>query len=278
MNDFRADLHTHSLCSDGSLNPTEVLQLAKHVGLKGISITDHDTLEAYDSNLLEEAKRLDILLLPGAELSSQLGNVNLHILAYGRGLLNDSFKSFLKEIQHQRIERNQMILEKLNQNGIEISEKELKEFAQKELPHKSKIIGRPHIALLMLKKGYVTTIQEAFNKYIKDDAPCYAKGAKFNPETIIDHVHKSKGVAIIAHPHFYKSRSFIDKLLNLPFDGIECYYSKIDPFYEKKWVDIATKKRWIITGGSDFHGEIKPHIPLGCSWVNYDTFQSLYNL
>lgn len=88
----------------------------------------------------------------------------------------------------------------------------------------------------------------------------------------------SKGAAIIAHPHFYKSRSFIDKLLNLPFDGIECYYSKIDPFYEKKWVDIAMKKNWISTGGSDFHGSIKPHIPLGCSWVNYETFQSLSNL
>jgi len=275
-NDFRADLHCHSLYSDGTDSPEKILLLAKEQKLSGISITDHDTLNAYTPDLQTLAEELDLYLLPGVEISSTFVGKTVHVLAYGKKLLCDSFRCFLKEIQVDREARNRNILEKLNQIGFEISENDLLEVSKKHANYKGKTIGRPHIAQVMIEKGFVASIQEAFNKYLGDSGKCFAGGMKHHPKDVIDKIHAAGGYAIVAHPHFYKRRNFVDALLNLPFDGIECYYSRLASFYEKKWIDIAKKKNKLITGGSDFHGSIKPHIILGCSWVNKETFFSLY--
>jgi len=275
-NEFRADLHCHSLHSDGTESPEKILLLAKEKNLSGISITDHDTLDAYTSNLQKLAEELNIYLIPGVEISSVFVGKTVHILGYGRKLLCDSFRYFVKEIQSTRDLRNKKILEKLNRIGFDINENELLEVSQKYESYKGKTVGRPHIAQVMKIKGFVSSIQEAFDKYLGDDGSCFVSGLKHHPKDVIDAIHAAKGYAVVAHPHFYKKQNFIDALLNLPFDGIECYYSRVAPFYEKKWISIAKSKNLIITGGSDFHGSIKPHIPLGCSWVNKEVFFHLY--
>jgi 3',5'-nucleoside bisphosphate phosphatase len=275
-NSFRADLHVHSICSDGSSTPQELLILAQKANLAGISITDHDTLDAYTSDLLDLAKHLGIYLLPGVEISASLNGKTTHILAYGRKLLCDVFFDFLQEIQFIRKDRNRKILENLSKIGFKITEYELIDFAKKYTKKKGKTIGRPHIALLMKQKGYVKTIQEAFNVYLGDNKKCFASGMKSHPKEIIDKIHACSGYAVIAHPHFYRDLKFVETLLNLPFDGIECYYSMLNSCYEKKWLEIARKNNLIITGGSDFHGIIKPNIQLGSSWVDRETFFNLY--
>lgn len=267
--EFRADLHCHTHCSDGSDHPQVLLRLAKQAGLQGLSITDHDTLDAYTPELFAEAETLNIRLLPGIEISSELDDVAVHILGYGYDLADVHLKSFLVQMQKRRAERNRAILHKLAQRKMAISEEELKAFATE------RTIGRPHIAQLMVQKGYVRTTREAFEHYLREGGLCYAPGIKYKPNEVIDQIHKAKGKAILAHPHFYKKGSFLRKLLDLPFDGLECYYALLAKEQERPWLQIAEERHLIVTGGSDYHGALKPHIPLGCSWVGLSTFEQL---
>lgn len=269
--EFRADLHCHTNCSDGSETPLKVLQLAKQAGLQGLSITDHDTLDAYTPEIFAEAEKLGLLLLNGVEISSELEGISLHILGYGFSIHNPSLKKFLILMQKRREERNRNILKKLEQLKMFISEEELKAFATR------RTIGRPHIAQLMLKKGYVNTLRDAFDIYLKDGGLCYAPGIKFTPLDVIQEIHKAKGKAVLAHPHFLRKGAFLRKILDLPFDGIECYYSKLDKALEVPWLKLAKQRGLLATGGSDFHGEFKPHIPIGCSWVCEHLFHQLQN-
>lgn len=269
QSEFRADLHCHTTCSDGSDDPVVLLRLAKQMGLKGLSITDHDTTDAYTPALFADAEKLGIRLLPGIEISSELDDVAVHILGYDYDLHASELKEFLVQMQKRRGERNRAILKKLAQRNMPIEEEELKAFAT------NRTIGRPHIAQLMVKKGYVRTTRDAFDHYLREGGLCYSPGIKYSPREAIDQIHKAHGKAVLAHPHFFKKGSFLRKLLDLPFDGLECYYSRLAKVLELPWLKIAKERGLIPTGGSDYHGALKPHIPLGCSWVNEHIFELL---
>ncbi|MES2272841.1 MAG: PHP domain-containing protein [Chlamydiota bacterium] len=273
--DFRADLHCHSNCSDGSEDPRVLLRLAVQADLQGLSITDHDTMDAYTPELFADAESLGIRLLPGIELSAEQDQVPVHVLGYGYDLKSFSLKNFLIEMNQRRAERNRAILRKLEQKKMPMTEAELLEFAA--LARQKRTIGRPHIAQLMVKKKYVSSPSEAFDKYLKEGASCYAAGIKYTPAEAIAQIHQAQGKAILAHPHFLKGGSFLKKLLSLPFDGLECYYARLSKVQETPWLKIAKERNWIATGGSDYHGELKPHIPLGSSWVGEHTFRMLLN-
>ncbi len=268
---FRADLHCHSVCSDGSDTPLQLLELAKKSGLSGLSITDHDTIEAYSPELMESAREIGIRLLPGVELSTEFGKNTIHILGYGFDLQSSHMNYFLEEMQQRRNIRNREILKKLKEKNIIVTEIELAALVTFGM---KKTIGRPHIAQIMLKKGYVKSIQETFLSYLSEDSPCYVPGFKFTPLDAIQVIHDAKGKAILAHPH-YIQKGVLNSLLALPFDGIECYYSNLLEYQERPWVKIAKDKNWIATGGSDYHGQFKPQINLGCSWVDETTFNQL---
>ena len=138
-------------------------------------------------------------------------------------------------------------------------------------------IGRPHIAQAMKRKGYVSSIQEAFHKYIGDGRPCYASGGYFSVEETLDIIHQAKGLAVIAHPHLIVKTHTVHDLLEMPFDGIEGYYARFPFRQNERWIKIGMNKNWIITGGSDFHGDIKPNIDLGMSWTPQETFKILHD-
>ncbi len=269
--EFRADIHCHTNCSDGSDTPLRILQVAKDAGLQGLSVTDHDTTDAYTPEFFEEAKRLEIAILTGIEISSEMEEASVHILGYGYDLYDTSLKDFLVLMQERRSERNRAILKKLASRNMPITEEELKAYATE------RTIGRPHIAQMMVKKGYVQTSRDAFDFYLKEGALCYASGIKYHPREVIEQIHKAKGKAVLAHPHFIKKGGFLRKLLGLPFDGIECYYSRLAKALEHPWLRMAKERGLIATGGSDYHGEVKPHIPLGCSWVGESIFRTLQN-
>lgn len=271
QNEFRADLHCHTTCSDGSDEPFVLLHLAKQIGLQGLSITDHDTIDAYTPELFALAARLNLRLLSGIEISSEQDDCTVHILGYGLDLNNAGLKEFLIQMCERRGERNRAILQKLAALKMDISEDELKAFAI------ARTIGRPHIAQLMVKKGYVQTVRDAFALYLKEGALCYAAGIKYEPREVVDQIHKAKGKAVLAHPHFFKKGALLRKLLDLEFDGLECYYAKLAKALELPWLKVAKERGLIATGGSDYHGSIKPHIPLGSSWVGVHTFASLFS-
>jgi 3',5'-nucleoside bisphosphate phosphatase len=267
MTHFRADIHCHSTCSDGSDEPMDLLKIAKKASLQGLSITDHDTAAAYSPEFFSMAKDLNLRILTGAEISSELEGIPVHILAYGFDLSSPIFIEFLQEIHKRRIERNREILKKLKNKNMPLQEEELSAI-------KTKTLGRPHIAALLVKKGYARSIADAFERYLKEGAPCYAPGFKYTPQEVIDQIRLGKGKAVLAHPHLYKKKAYLKKILNCSFDGIECYYGNLPKEQEMPWVNLAKERGWIATGGSDYHGAHR-NIALGSSWVSEETFNLL---
>lgn len=265
---FRADLHCHTTFSDGTMTPEELLCHAKEIGLSGISITDHDTIDAYIT-APGIAKELGLLLGSGVEFSSIFQGISIHILGYDFDLSSPAISGLCERHKTRRNERNKAMLEKLSRLSMFIDEEELLSMGDRS-------IGRPHIALLMIKKGYVSSIKEAFNTYIGDGKPCFVPGVGISSEETIAAIHKGGGKAFLAHPHLLGHANKIKQLLKLPFDGIECHYGRFPPEQEKRWIRVAEEKSLLISGGSDFHGSVKEFIQLGCSWVGEESFHKIF--
>ncbi len=260
---FRADLHCHTTCSDGSLSPAELIDLAIKTPLQGLSITDHDTIAAYS-----HIKTIPNLLIgTGVEFSCHFMGKSVHILGYDFSLESQELQKLCEWHQNRRQIRNELILQKLKKIGKPIEESELKTEGT---------VGRPHIAEAMVRKGYVQNEREAFNLYLGDGKPCYDPGPTITIEETMRVLTLAGGKTFLAHPHLLDGGIRLKELLKLPFDGIECHYAKCTPQQEKRWLKIAAQKNWLISGGSDFHGSIKPHIPLGCSWVDEQAFHSIF--
>lgn len=271
---FQADLHCHTTCSDGTLTPSEIVLLAKKIGLSGLSITDHDSIEAY-ATALPLAKEVGIEMFSGAEFSTTLKEVSVHILAYGFSLQNPLIQQLCDAHNIRREERNRTILHNLSKHHMHITEAELMSSATNDGTRKKVTIGRPHIAMAMMKKGYVKNIREAFDKYLGENRNCYAPGEPITTEDTLEILHRANSLVVIAHPHLIYHSATVQQLLTLNFDGIEGYYARFNNDQNKRWLKVAKKKNWLITGGSDFHGENKPNIPLGCSWVSEETFKTI---
>lgn len=270
MSDFRADLHCHTTCSDGSASPEELIKQAIEKQLNGLSITDHDTIDAYKT-AWPLALQYQLPLISGVEFSASHRGQSVHILAYSFPLHSSLIQQFCQQHTRQRQQRNKEIIDLLTSHGMPVLEEDL---IDPDHPH---TVGRPHIAQAMLKKGYVSSIQEAFHKYIGEGRPCFAAGHYFSIEETIDLIHQAKGLAVIAHPHLIDDSQILLDLLNMNFDGIEGYYGRFQAKEHERWVKIGQRRGWLITGGSDFHGAIKPNIPLASSWVNEETFRILEN-
>jgi len=267
MSEFRADLHCHSTHSDGTLTPQELVLHAKEVGLNGLAITDHDAISAY-----QVAPHHVVKLLPGVELSTTLDTMQIHILGYAFNPEHQAIREFCALCRHHRLERNREILEKLGQLGMKMEESEIVKEGDLVTAY-----GRPHIAKVMIQKGYVKTLPEAFRRFIGEGKSCYTPGKKFEVQEGIDAIHQAGGKAIIAHPHLIGSRTIVDKLLTMNFDGLEAYYSRFTEQVNSKWVKIAQEKNWLATGGSDFHGTVKPEVKLGVSTAPEEVFTILWN-
>ena len=258
---MKFDLHCHTTCSDGTYTPQQLVELALKIGLDGIAITDHDTIAAFF-----ELEKTPLVILPGVEISAEIGDENVHVLGYCFELNNKAFQEFCSVSIVRRRQRNQQIFDKLTALGMPLTEEDIIDPSGKTVTY-----GRPHIAQAMVRKGYVKAFQEAFSLYIGSHKPCYVAGEKWSPEEAIEALHHAQGFAVIAHPHLIARQSVVRKLLTLPFDGIECYYSRATESTNAKWVRIAEEKNWLKTGGSDFHGSIKPNILLGCSVAPKET-------
>lgn len=265
-NSFRADLHCHTAFSDGSLTPQELILLAKKIGLQGLAITDHDTVDSYDE-AIPAAKEAGLWLGSGVEFSCYHKNKPVHILGYDFRLSDPGIHALCQRHQTRRIDRNRAILAKLERCKMPIREEELTG---------ARTIGRPHIAQVMVQKGYVKTIKDAFNLYLAEGKMCYEPGAPFSISEAFEVVRAAGGKAFLAHPHLLNDGIFLKELLALKFDGIECHYARCSPEKERRYLKIAKEKNLLISGGSDYHGDAKEQIPLGCSWVDEETFRKIF--
>ena len=256
------DLHTHTKASDGSDSPLELFVQAKGAGLSAIAVTDHDTVSG-----LEEAKAASketgVELVPGVELSVNFHKGNMHILGYYLDQQNSRFQEVLKRVQDARAHRNPKILALLEDLGLPVSMDELEALAQ------GGQIGRPHIARAMVEKGYVGSVSEAFDKYLKRGARAYAPKSILSPQEAIEVIREAGGIPVLAHPFSLlpegesELESMVSDLKDGGLMGLECYYSEHDDSFTSMCLEIARRYQLVITGGSDYHGKAKPHIMLG---------------
>ncbi|WPX08063.1 PHP domain-containing protein [Anaerocellum danielii] len=254
------DLHTHTTFSDGTLTPQEVVRLAKERGLFAIAITDHDTTDGVKA-AIEEGSRLGIKVVSGVEISADF-EIEMHILGLFIDIDSKFLQQKLKMLNKFRKERNPKIIEKLRQMGYSISMEEVEKLSSGEM------IGRPHIAQVLVKKGYFLSTKEVFEKLLGFGKPAYVKKDKLKPQEAIEAIKKAGGLAILAHPHKYLyleegSENVFLELKEYGLDGLEVFHSDHSQKETSMLLEIAKKLDLAISGGSDFHGENKPEIFIG---------------
>ena len=271
--DFRADMHTHTTCSDGTFSPKELIELAVKEELSGLSITDHDTVAAYTPELFAFAEEKGIRLCTGAEFSCSLYGENVHILGYNVDVNDPGLLDLCKRHEMRRKTRNQAIITDLKKRGMPLPEEKVKELFSSE-----GVIGRPHIAALLVEEGYVSTIYDAFSFHLGDEHVSAADGTPFPVQETLDVIHGASGKAFMAHPQLIKGKKVISSLFEMEFDGIECYYGNLHPHRMQKWINAVKERRWLFSGGSDFHGRGKEGIGLGSAWIGQEAFSAIVRL
>ena len=264
----RADLHLHSDYSDGTFSPTEVVKRAKRLGLAAISLTDHDTLAGLPEAM--EAAGPGLEVVPGVEMTALFRDREIHILGFGLRLDDPEFSDFLKQMHAYRLDRIRKMIGRLAAHGVTISFEEVNAAAGRGT------IGRPHLAELIVKKGAAVSFQDAFQKYIGDQAPCFVKGATLTVPEAVRLLRAAGGVAVIAHPYRLIEDSWIPELIAAGIQGIEAYHSDHDPSVAERYRKMAEELHLLWTGGSDCHGDRKEKGPLiGTVSVPYEVVERL---
>ncbi len=243
------DLHIHSTASDGKYSPATIVSKAAEIGLKVISITDHDSTDGI-APALQTAKALPgLTLIPGVEISTDLPDGEAHILGYFIDYASGGFQKELLRFRDSRIGRGRRMVEKLNDLGIKIDWTRVQQIAG------DGAIGRPHVAQAMLEKGYVKTFVEAFDKYIGHGGPAYVEREKMTPEEAVALVLRAKGIPVLAHPFTVKDpEAMVKSLKPAGLIGIEAYYKDNTPENTQAILALTEKYGLIATGGTDYHG------------------------
>ncbi len=257
----RIDLHLHTIYSDGSLIPAEVVALAHQVGVTAMAITDHDIVDGIP-HAMEAATRLGIEVIPGVELSSRLNGQELHILGYFFDWQDPTFQDHLTQQRLSRHARNPQAIERLNKLGLELSEDEVKAKAG------SDSIGRPHIAQVLVDKGYVRNIQEAFDRYLGEGAVAYVPRTLSDTREVISWIRNARGVPVLAHPTWTRCTGeplyrLCAHLKEAGLLGLEVFYSTHNRKQTSQYLELAKQLDLLVTGGSDFHGAANPAIQVG---------------
>jgi hypothetical protein len=254
------DLHTHSTCSDGSATPSEVIDLAAEKGCSAIALTDHDGLAGL-AEAEQRAREVGIGFVRGCEVSASFQPGSLHLLCYfvpATGPLAEK----LSALRDERDRRNERLLARFGEVGIEISREEV------ELEAGSDVIGRPHFAAVLLHRGLVASVEEAFQRFLAKGAPAYVEREHVEPSEIFELAERSGALVSIAHPMTLEiAPSDLDRLLadyaDAGVTGVECYYSSYDESLQTELVARTRRHGLVPTGGSDFHGTFKPGLDVG---------------
>jgi 3',5'-nucleoside bisphosphate phosphatase len=258
------DLHTHSTVSDGSDPPERLPELAARAGCSAVALTDHDRLDGIAAAQLR-ARELGVTLVPGCEVSCAGSPGSLHVLAYfvepGEGPLQEE----LVRLQQDRTERNRQLLARLAGLGIPVSEQDLHEETGKDDLSE---VGRPHVAAVLMRKGVVSSISEAFDEWLGKGRPGYVSKARVEPLGVARLARASGAVVVLAHPFSLglpeaELASTVTELAEGGFSGLEAYYGRYTDEERAHLVALARSAGLVATGGSDYHGSYKPDLSVG---------------
>jgi len=261
------DLHIHSTASDGTLSPADIIALALRLELGAISITDHDSLAGCREALLDGIP--DALgFLTGVEISAEPppsypGAGSIHILGYGMRLDDPELNRTLEKLQDARKDRNPQIIARLTKLGIAIRLEEVEKEASRGQP------GRPHIAKLLVKKGIVRTIDDAFDRYLGDGKPAYVDKFRIESSQAIGLINAAGGIPVLAHPSLLELENdqqleeILREMITMGLKGVEVYFPAHTPEQTRWYAELAKRYDLLMSGGTDFHGDIQPEIQMG---------------
>ncbi|MGM0739863.1 MAG: PHP domain-containing protein [Bacteroidota bacterium] len=259
---LKADLHIHTTASDGKLTPAQIVALALETDLDVIAITDHDTLAGVEE-ARNSAAGTALRVVQGVEISTLFEGRECHLLAYGFGD-TDLVRQLLSGQKDRRMRRARSIISKLNRLGFNITfDDVLGEAGRASL-------GRPHIARVMIKKGYAADMQEVLRRFLGEEASAYHRIDYPEAIRVIEMVHKAGGVTVLAHPGNNYNFLEIKELKDAGLDGIECYHSSHNSTHTRRYLDYCNSHGLIPTGGSDFHGNVSDYYQFGVLHIPLD--------
>lgn len=257
----KIDLHVHSTYSDGTLTPRELVKHAKKLGISAFALTDHDTVEGVGEAVAAGAE-YGIEVIPGVELSTSYHEKEIHIVGLYIHYADETLKKELDNLKDSRLERNLQICSRFAQYGIHISYEEML------AAYPDAVITRAHFADYLVKKKLVHSRNEAFDRYLGDNRPCFVHRKKMQPQHAIRLIQNAGGIAILAHPVLYHLGSaqmaeLLSHLCACGLTGLEAVYSTYSRREELQMRKLAEEYHLLISGGSDYHGANKPHIEMG---------------
>jgi predicted metal-dependent phosphoesterase TrpH len=252
------DLHTHTNESDGSCSPGQLIEAAECAGVDALGITDHDTFAGYDQ-ALAPARGAGVTLVCGIELSTKLRGYSAHLLGYfprGNGLAD--FREWVRGMQVSRRERNVRLAARLRELGLDVTLEEAEARGRG-------MTGRPHFAQIMVEKGYVANFRQAFDEYLDESKKGYVYRREPRFDEGVAKIREAGGVASLAHPARVKGDvpALLPELCAAGLDAIEAYHSDHSPRETELYLGLARRYGLKVTGGSDFHGDLKPEVRLG---------------
>ncbi len=268
---MKADFHLHTTASDGKLTPAELVKLSASRGLDIIAITDHDTVGGIIPALTAAQEFPGLLVIPGIEISTEISQGEVHILGHFINYHSPDLNQFLEKMGKSRQERAHKIVAKLRKLDVSIDFNDVLKFAS------GPSIGRPHIAQAMLEQGYISSLREAFDKYIGNGCPAYVERYKITPAEAIKLILEVGGLPVLAHPANIKElESLIPQLKEAGLIGIEVYYADYSSEIKEWLAKLARKNGLIMSGGSDYHGiDKKSKIEPGCVAIPDDVVAQL---
>ncbi|WP_202078716.1 PHP domain-containing protein [Caldalkalibacillus salinus] len=245
----RVDLHTHTTASDGTNQPQENVRLAKEKGLQAIAITDHDTVNGI-KEAMQAGSDFGVEVIPGIEISTLSKGQDIHVLGYFVDYQSTAFVEEVEELRDVRRKRNRMMITRMQELGIAIT---MDEVAQKQTKQGGNI-GRPHMAEVLMEKGVVSSMEEAFETYLGKEGKAYINPPRISPEEGVKLILCYGGVPVLAHPGLYDQDELIDDLVKVGLKGIEVNHPDHSEAEVKKYHKMAQERQLLVTGGSDYHG------------------------
>jgi len=262
------DLHVHTFHSDSTFTPEQVIDVAHKKGLSAIAITDHDSVDGIDPSIAS-ADKYRIEVIAGVELTAEEDSLEIHMLGYFIDWKAEWFEKKLAKLRQARLERIYAMVEKLKKMGVDIDPKKVFTLSGPGA------VGRLHLATVLYNEGVISSISEAFRKYIGEKAPCYVKKYKLTPKEAIDMILKLGGVPVLAHPHILGRDDLIPRFIKDGLRGIEVYHTEHSRNMASHYEDFAIRHNLLMTGGSDCHGMGKGRVLLGKVKVPYSLVEAL---
>ena len=264
-----ADLHLHTIFSDGTFSPEEVVDLGRRLGLSALGLTDHDSVEGC-ARMAAACKAADIVFIPGTELTAEHGDVEVHFLGYFIDTGNERLLAEIAKYQTVRQNRIREMVARLNALNVPLDADAVFVLANCKSP------GRPHVARALVKAGLVANLDEAFARYLKKNRPAWVPKAKVSALEAVELIHQAGGLAIMAHPGLNRTDDIIPALVDAGMDGIECFHTKHSTAMSERYLEMADKYHLLVTGGSDCHGFSKNKPLIGTVKLPYEHVEKLF--